>query len=149
MIRRWIEHIVDRAVAATQHDRALDALHRVNDVAQALAAEKAVNAELRVMLAQARANFDWLATRMHEIHLERAQLYERLGVHVPVPEIARTGAAMPAPDNYTPPSNRPVGDVLAMAREILDPKNKPASLADLTELSFEDVGDDAAATLGL
>jgi hypothetical protein len=127
------------------------------NVVAALIAEKSINGELRSMLAGERARFDWLAAHVNELKLERAALYARIGLDVPVPTIERT-ASRPLPgadDNYVPPAGHQlanVGDTLARARERRDAAPNPDLAARVLEtlagpLSFEDIGDEAAAAL--
>jgi hypothetical protein len=124
----------------------------------AIAAEKAVNAELRTTIARLQTHCDWLMAHVNELKLERAQLYERIGVYVPVPTIAHS----PQPDVPTDGTMLPrgrvadMGDLMQKAREIkMEHERTRAAKAEgnvpMDELSemdiFNDVGDDAAKKL--
>jgi hypothetical protein len=134
---------------------------RAAEIVSALVSEKAVNAELRSQLARVQAHFDWLAQHVNELKLERAELYRRIGVFVPVPEIQTTAAAAVAlpgmDDNYVPPATSRVpdlGNVLARARESItnDHKTRETRAAHGRPFDgdiFNDVGDEEAERLGL
>lgn len=147
MFRKFIVEIVEMAVALHHRATLQTALERQYDVQASLQVALARVEELRASLARRNADFDWLAQRLHEVNLERAQLYARIGVNVPVPEIARAEAPRPPVDDYVPPARLPIGDILNKARDIATaPRNVSA---DLGELSFEDMGDEQAAAHGL
>lgn len=124
-----------------------------------LIAEKAVNAELRAQLARERERFAWAAEMMNELRLERAELYRRIGIVVPTPQIERASTPpLPgADDNYVVPDGgkaADIGELMAAARELRDKRTRPA-LKDLAVPPaaigadmFEDVGDDGAAAIG-
>jgi hypothetical protein len=138
----------------------------VGELVAALVAEKAVNAELRAALARERERFDWIAQHMNELKLERAELYRRIGLYVPTPEIARTGPAPDLPgadDHYAVPPGGKVpdlGDLMATARELKERAEK-TRLADIARAQepgplggggfdgFDDIGDAAAAAIGI
>lgn len=128
----------------------------------ALVAEKAVNAELRVQLARYIAHFDWLSSHVNELKIERAALLERcIGIQLgAVPVIQRESTApLPGEDvNYVPPAGKlpNIGDILAKARDLVEDEKRPGSeqrnslaAADMGAISFEDMGDDAAARAGI
>jgi len=154
MLRRLIT-----AIVAELHQASIvDALNRTHDLAARLAAEQAISGELRATLAQSRANFDWLAARVNELNLERAELYRRIGVNVPVAEVVRqTVGLVGADDNYAPGAGAKradISDLMAKARELQDEARRPvAPGADLPgvghDLSFEDMGDAQAAGAGV
>jgi hypothetical protein len=86
-----------------------------------LATARSEKAMLETRVAVAQNNFDWLASQMNELRIERAALLERtFQLHVPVPTIARESLEG-ADTNYAPSAEgRPpanLGDVLAIARE--------------------------------
>lgn len=122
---------------------------------------QAINSELRARLAAERARGDWMLEHVNELRIERGMLYARIGVDVPVPIIERAPEPVKveglpgADDNYQPPAGEQlanVGDVLARAREVRDNPRVPltrAAIPNLGELSFEDMGDDAARALGI
>jgi hypothetical protein len=146
VIRAWILGIVRMAVESMQHERVVAVLERQYEVQAQLNVAHARNEELRVALARRNADFDWMAKQLHEVSLERAQLYARLGVFVPVSEVSRADAVPPV-DNYVPPARATNGDVLAKARELLE---RPAAMEPPSgELSFEDMGDAAAQAHGI
>jgi hypothetical protein len=115
--------------------------------------EKAINGELRALVASQRAQLEWFAAHVNELKVERAALFHKIGLDVPVPTIELPPAA-PLPgmdDNYIPTAGKQVaniGDQLARRREARDRRGPVA--APLANFSgFEDVGDAAARELGL
>jgi len=130
-------------------------------IVEALLVEQALNAELRVQLARVQANFDWLAAHVNELKVERAALLERLlGLQLQtVATITRapTGPLPGADPGYQPPAHLRVpdlGDILAKARESVDAQRQPPAdpslvHADMAGISFEDMGDTAAAAAGI
>jgi hypothetical protein len=134
---------------------------RVAELVACLVAEKTINAELRSQLVRERERFNWIAEHLHEMKLERAELFQRLGLYVQVPEIARVGEpSLPGvDDNYVVPAAGKVpdmGDLMAQARDLKE-RVKRTRLADIVNGSesaggdnpFDDVGDAAAAAIGL
>lgn len=128
----------------------------------ALIAEKAVNTELRAEVARLTTHFDWLASHVNELKIERAALLERcIGIQLAaVPIIQREPTAtLPGADpNYPlPPAGKlpNIGDILAKARDIVEDGRKPGAdrqslvSAEMAGISFEDMGDDAAALAGI
>lgn len=128
----------------------------------ALVAEKAVNAELRTQLAKAEANFDWLASHVNELKMERAALLERtIGLQLAgVPVIQRVAAqpsTLPGADpEYVPTGGKlpNIGDVLARAREIAEVAKHGGPEPNIATpgpygIDFEDMGDDAAHAAGM
>lgn len=127
----------------------------------ALLAEKTANAELRARVAQLTANFDWLASHVNELKIERAALLDRcIDIRLAgVPVIQREVASLPGADpNYQPQVNAlpNVGDVLAKARDLVEDSKRPRAeqdgslaAADLQAISFEDMGDEAARRAGV
>jgi hypothetical protein len=130
-------------------------------VLAALVSEQAVAVELRTRLARAEANFDWLASHVNELKLERAALLERcLGLQLAgVPFIQREALATALPGidpGYAPALGRlpNLGDVLAKARELADVAKRggePETIASTAPdmIVFEDMGDEAAAQAGI
>lgn len=134
-----------------------------------------LNGELtavRTELARANAHFDWLASHVNELKLERAQIMDRVfGIQLPVAEILRQPAAPATPlagadPNYTPTSSaadvaplpplrqQGKGDLLAIAREIRDRHARGQDSTDLVgqavgAVSFEDMGEDEAKRQGI
>lgn len=132
----------------------------VDTVAQ-LVAQKEINAKLEAALAAEKARVDWFMQHVNELKVERAALYERLGVHLPVPTIERVGpvhypSAAPLPgmdDNYVPPAGgqpADLGNILATARDVREraeqARRQPPM--DLPFQGFDDIGDEAAAAIG-
>lgn len=63
----------------------------LQDVREELASRNSEVRELTQALATAKANFNWLATRVNQLEVERAQLLEKAtGVKTLVPEISRS-----------------------------------------------------------
>ena len=130
------------------------------DAFATIVAEKAVNAELRVQIARLTAHCDWLMAHVNELKLERAQLYERIGVYVPVPTIHH-GHQPEVPDNGALIGHgkvADVGDLMQKARELrteqqhdrLIREHGNVPMAELSEMDiFSDVGDEAAKKLGI
>jgi hypothetical protein len=130
-------------------------------LAVALERETAINVELRTRLARAEANFDWLAQHVNELKLERAALFDRmLGFQLAgVPVIQRTeNLPLPGADpSYQPTVTKhpAIGDIMAKARELTDAAKRgaPAETSLATpapdEISFNDMGDEAAAAAGI
>lgn len=130
----------------------------VADVVASLHAEKTTNGELRARLASQQTTIDWLITHVNTLTLERAQLYQRIGVYVPVPEIARTSPA-PGVDRYEVPDHQraaDVGELLAAARDLRSDaeaqrtRSENAVGAEMPDALaiFEDVGDTVARQIG-
>lgn len=122
--------------------------------ARQIAALMAENARLQ-------AHFDWLASHVNELKIERAALLERcIGIQLgAVPIITRepTGALPGADPAYVPIAGKlpNIGDILNKARELVDEGHKtPAEqeslvAAELGGINFEDMGDEAAARAGV
>jgi hypothetical protein len=143
---RTVVMIINSVIHRQNEQRLVATVEKTTDLACQLAAEHARTSELTRQLALANANFDWLRVHVNELKIERAELYRKLGYLVPVAEIARTeaaSAALPnADDGYTP--TRPaLGDLLAKARDIVTGA-PDRGMSEGGELSFEDMGDDAA-----
>lgn len=129
------------------------------EIVSTLVAEKAVNAELRVQLALERQRGDQLISAVNEMRIERAELYARIGMNVPIATMVRESTP-PLPgmdDGYQPPAPHRVvpniGEALNAARETLAQQivkaREPQPPPDLRDLSFEDMGDEAATALGV
>lgn len=85
-------------------------------------AAEAVRAQLDRHNTALEASLDWMRVRLTQLEHERAQLiYQLLGIKVPVPEIAQ--APKPSRTGFDSPLNETI--------------------------SFEDVGDEVAAKLGI
>lgn len=126
---------------------------------KALVAAMAENGQLRAQIARLESHCDWLMAHVNELKRERADLFAHtLGFQLAgVPVIGREATselqgADPAYVATAKPAN--IGDILAQARDLKDiarrggmPETSIASPG--AELSFEDIGDDAAAQAGL
>lgn len=132
-----------------------------SELAGALLAANARNAELQARVAQLTAHFDWLSSHVNELKMERAALLERcIGLQLAgVPVIQREAtASLPGIDpNYVPTGQLPnIGDILTKARDLVEDGKRPRSEqrdtlagADMQGISFEDMGDEAALRAGI
>ena len=129
---------------------------------KALVAAMAENGALRAQVARLESHCDWLMAHVNELKRERADLFaQMLGFQLAgVPVIARQAAALEGADPaYVPtaadakPGN--IGDILAKAREIREAARAQGGAPESplaapgAELSFDDMGDDAAAKAGI
>lgn len=133
MLARYLMSLVADAVAPIQQElqktrEQLDGALRENAVLSA------VNGTLRQQLAIAQNNFEWARERMNQVEQERGILFMRtLNVDLPVPNVARSPEVMPTSHHGT---GLPMPD-------------NPRGIMDQFGVNFEDVGDDAAAQLGI
>ena len=117
-------------------------------------AEKAITTHLRAELAAERARVDWFMQHINELKVERAALYARIGVHLPVATIQRVDGAPPLPgmdDGYAPPTGpgADFGNLLATARDLREKGEKArVAPAGMPDAIFEDVGDEIAEAIG-
>lgn len=129
------------------------------DVAALLAVREHEVGTLKADNARLQAHFDWLAAHVNNLTMERGTLFDKvLNVTFPaVPIIAQQlpgadpnyQAAPPAPEVMGHPHPQ-LGDILAKAREIEAAARRGAIDQDgPLGLSFDDMGDDAAARAGL
>lgn len=130
------------------------------DVAALLLARDHELGVLKAENARLQANFDWLASHVNAITMERGVLFDKvLNVTFPaVPIIARElpgadPAYTPTPVAGDPVKTHPdpaLGDILAKAREIQDAARRgPVAQDEPLGISFEDMGDEAAARAGI
>lgn len=132
---------------------------RLRDVELELAAERATRQSNERELTRLQATLEWLTTHVNELKTERAMLFQRaLQVSLPVPEIQYTpqteAREMPGgvPMDLTPDVLRQVAARVGAPVQVPangKPANTPIGIADLTNVSFEDVGDVEAAREGI
>jgi len=104
-------------------------------------AADALTADMRQRYAVQQQNFDWLATHVNRLEVERAMLIQRLlSVGLAVPTITREDA---------PPTARPgMGEPLR-AEDRPTNEEPGMALAAMQAGSFEDMGDAAAERFGV
>lgn len=94
--------------------------------------------QLEQRLAVAQTNFDWLAAHVNRLEAERSQLLQRvLRIQLPAPEIVRDN---PPP---TPTQSRIAGV------PVEDDYSNSIPALQAMQNAFDDLGDDAASTLGI
>jgi hypothetical protein len=135
-------------------------LNQRRDVAAMLMVRDHELAIVRAENARLQAHFDWLASHVNAITMERGVLFDKvLNVTFPaVPIIARElpGAdpayrpTAPAGDVVKTHPDPALGDILAKARDIQDAVRRgPIDQDGPLGLSFDDMGDEAAARAGI
>lgn len=135
-------------------------LAKRGDVAALLLARDLELATLKAENARLQANFDWLASHVNAITMERGVLFDKV-LNVTFPAVPIIARELPGADPaYTPTPvagdvvkthpDPALGDILAKAREIQDAVRRgPIDQDGPLGLSFEDMGDEAAARAGI
>lgn len=135
---------------------------RLHDTEFELAHERGLRIAADRQVAQMQATLDWITQHLNELKTERAMLFQRaLQVSFPVPEIQYTPTAPDAEDRPMP-AGVPVDlapEALRQLASRIGPQvrvpvngkaaNTPIGMADLDNINFDDVGDEAAGKLGI
>jgi len=130
------------------------------DVAAMLQVRDHELAIVRAENARLQAHFDWLASHVNNITIERGVLFDKV-LNVTFPAVPIIARELPGADPaYTPSPiqgdvvkthpDPALGDILAKAREIQDSARRgPIDQDGPLHLSFDDMGDEAASRAGI
>jgi hypothetical protein len=134
-------------------------------VSEELAAQRALNVSLEKGLAVAHAQIEWLTQYIDIITSERSQLFERL-MGTALSPVQLQFTKQDTPSAIAEPAERPLSEMTAaelrtrfmrqgppapqpMNVPLSQRREPPATVNELLQTDFEDVGDDAARRMGI